>query len=147
MPHLESLEVTTKISFDSLELPMMMSMTRLHLKYYCRNLNISRFCNMLSQMPNLTSLTMNSLDQTRDLGEKLLELVCEIAILAASQGKNIVVREKLKIMKKNTNDTNIQILKFWISFESALETKLFENVVQFAQKKMQNYCAVVGDSV
>lgn len=102
-------------------------------------------------MPNLTSLRLYFLDYKLEFDE-IFQVICEVAIVAASQGKDVVVhelnyytRKKFKIMRKNTDNTNTQISNFKISLDYEHETKMFENILQFVRNKMQNYYGVVTD--
>lgn len=158
LPHLESLDVETVSSFPSVELPELKNLSRLKVTYDLQNCIVASFCDALKKMPKLKDLEMTITEAryiksgSQSSKSAVLELVCKVAIEAASQNKEIVVWEnksydvvckKWIIAKQNaaTSDMESQTLNLTIRF--TFYEGFLENLRTFVLNNLEGYHVVV----
>lgn len=157
---LEKLTINRVTNCQSVELPETINLSELKMKYNIDKLNVTNFCNALKKMPKLRSLEMKmdteayyDTFQTGYLEEaETLNLVCEVATVAAFHNKDVVVEEisdrkkfkKLKILRKGAASRGTKIeetLKVAIKFRN--NTNFVEDMKTFVQDNLTSYDFVV----
>lgn len=107
-------------------------------------LDITNLVNAVEKMPNLRMLTVRTITQ-----EQILKLTCEAIFLAASQGKDVVMKiasreencKMLKIERKKNEQENVPVLtlKFVVDFEKTV----FSDVTAFVQKRLKSHRTII----
>lgn len=154
MPNLESLDVSTVESFRTLELPQIIKLSELRIKYDDANLNETNFAGALKMMPKMKRLHIektlayifvetyisNSLNRTPNL-------IFEVAKVAALQEKDVVVRDawkthsnELRIANKNVH---LEVETMTVLAPFSRKTDFLERIKELVDNNLKSHYAVI----
>lgn len=147
LPNLEELIVKSVQGFGTIFLPEMEKLKKFHVQFEEEStINMESLCRAVKQMPMLQNLMIDGPMSK----EETLQLVCEMVVFATSQGKNVVVFEKLNthcrgIIISRTNLREVedpsheqnQTLKTMIIPQH--EETYLKEVKRFVKANMKNY--------
>lgn len=143
-------------NFHAADLPEMVHLTELILSFSCENPDTSSFCNVLRKMPNLKELELTIDENIRKEGrdyndEETVKLVRQVAIVAASQNKKVVLKNpyknrystELRIERKNgaSSDKEIETLNLVVSIYD--DAKFHDNIKTFLRNNLESHDLVV----
>lgn len=153
LPKLENLEVENVSGFGAMNLPEMSNLSKCIISFSDPStINMTGLCKAVKKMPKLLNLDIDGLSE-----QQTLKLVCEAAVVATSQWKDVEVRKgkrdkgsgKLKITRKNGGKTagpsHAQDQTLILQITDYDKKTFFDNVKAFVVKKMKQCEAFLLD--
>lgn len=161
LPNLESLDVSTVRTFRTLELLKPIKLSELRIEYYDNEiLSVTNVGSALRMMPELKILQIERqisviyFEEIRDpdrfpIGIRNPELIFEVVNVAASQEKDVVVKnawksnsKELRIANKNV-PSNLEVETMTVMTPLSRRTDLLERVKQLVDKNLKSHYAVI----
>lgn len=151
--NLEKLDVRSAAGFGTKALPELSNLTDCSVYFSSSTaVTMTGLCSAIKKMPKLLKLKVDGLSE-----KQTLKLVCEAAVVAASQDKEVIINklthetsyEKLKIARKEASQgaassSQIQTLNLLITDYNKLT--FFKDVKAFVEKKMKQHNAFVFEN-
>lgn len=150
LPRLEKLDVDVVAGFDSKVLPEMKNLTSCKIAFANVMVDVKSICEAVKKMPKLLSLQTYYLNV-----DESLELICGVAVIAASQDKDLVVKlkkaehetcTKLEIIRKSAEkdlDLDRAQMTLALLISGNQKKSIFDDVMAFVKTKMKQHTAVL----